>query len=80
MFDGDAQSFDSYNRDTVKRMKAEHEKAWSAWNHPNCVIISDPSNKSKFDKWASSAKRIYTYNYTAEFESNIIKALEMLFK
>ena len=80
VFDGDAQSFDCYNRETVKRMKIEHERAWSAWNHPNCVIISDPSNQSKFDKWSPSAKRIYTYNYTAEFESNIIKALEMLFK
>ena len=80
VFDGDAQSFDFWNAAYASRMRLENEKAYSAWNHPNCVIISDPSNQDKFDKWAPAAKRIYTYNYVSKLEENIIKALKMLFK
>jgi len=81
VFDGDAQSFDGISSWSAReRMRKTHEKAWSAWNHPNCVIISDPSNQREFDKWSPIAKRIYTYDYVSKLEDNIIKALEMLFK
>ncbi len=80
VFDGDAQSFDSWSHDKIIKERKLNEKAWSAWNHPNCVIISDPGNQNEFDKWSPSAKRIYTYNYTSELEDNVIKALKMLIK
>lgn len=80
VFDGDAQSFDYWGSTYANKMRLENEKAYSAWNHPNCVIISDPSNQDKFDKWAPAAKRIYTYSYVSKLEENIIKALKMLFK
>ena len=80
VFDGDAQSFDNWSYDKSTKERKLNEKAWSAWNHPNCVIISDPENQDKFDKWSPSAKRIYTYNYTSELEDNVIKALKMLIK
>lgn len=79
VFDGDAQSFDGISsyRDREKA-RAENVKAWSAWNHPNCIIISDYDNASAFDKGSPNAKRIYTHDYTGELKANIIKALNLL--
>lgn len=80
VFDGDAQSFDGCSRSQRTEMRHQHERAWGAWNHSNCVIISDPSNQREFDKHSPNAKRIYTYSYTAELEQNIIKSLGLLLK
>lgn len=81
VFDGDAQSFDGCGGSSRRHdLRAKHAKAFSAWNHPNCTIISDPENERSFNKWSPNAKRIYTYNYTAELEDNIIKSLGLLLK
>ena len=78
VFDGDAQSFDGEcNKAQLRR---ENANAFRAWNHPNCVIISDPSNQDYFKGKVPNAKEIYTRSYTRELEANIIKALQLLFR
>lgn len=80
VFDGDAQSFDNLGSYGCSVARRENKKAWSAWNHPNCIIISDYENETNFDRYSPNATRIYTVNYTTELENNIIKSLGLLFK
>lgn len=80
VFDGDAQSFDGACGRTRTKLQEENQKAWSAWNHQNCVIISDNENKIRLDNGSPNAKRIYTKNYTEELEKNILTALGLLVK
>ena len=79
VFDGDAQSFDGLCGDKRMRMKSENKKAFSAWNHPNCIIITS-ANRNSFDKYSPNAKKIYTYDYVKTLEANILKSLELLMR
>lgn len=80
VFDGNAQSFDGMWGTKKEIAIAENEKAWTAFNHPNCTIISDYSNKDKMELHCTNAKRIYTYNYAEEFIENVLKAMEQMFR
>lgn len=78
VFDGDAQSFDY--EDNSEALRKKNKDAFRAWNHSNCVIISDPSNQHYFEGKVPNAKEIYTRSYTRELEANIVKALQLLFR
>ena len=71
VFDGDIQEgIQIWDRD---------QRAFSAFNHQNCIVISDPSNQGPLDKYAPNAKRIYAKtDYAAEFETNVLAALRLL--
>lgn len=56
---------------------AERSKVW---NHPNCVVISDPSNERKFKKEIKQGRLIISYDYVNELIENVIKSLETLLK
>lgn len=72
LFDGDA--FSDYNyRETV-----EARKNFGAFNASNVTIISDYDNKDAIEKYACSAKKIFTYDYADELCKNVMNALQML--
>lgn len=54
-------------------------KNFSAFNHSNCIIISDYSNQSKINRDAKSAKRIFTPKYTEQLIDNVLKSLQSVF-
>lgn len=72
LFDGDAFS-DYSNRETV-----EAHKNFGAFNASNVTIISDYDNKDAIEKYACSAKKIFTYDYADELCKNVMNALQML--
>ena len=72
LFDGDAFSDYSY------RETAEAQKNFGAFNASNVTIISDYDNKDAIEKYACSAKKIFTYDYANELCKNVMNALQML--
>ena len=72
LFDGDAFSDYSY------RETAEAQKNFGAFNASNVTIISDYDNKDAIEKYACSAKKIFTYDYADELCKNVMNALQML--
>lgn len=74
VFDGDAQS------DIRGYYKDVHKDAFKAWNHPNCVIISDRSNQRYIEGRIEKGKVIYTTNYVDELEDNVLKTMGLLLR
>lgn len=72
LFDGDAFSDYSYKE------TAEAQKNFGAFNASNVTIISDYDNKDAIEKYACSAKKIFTYDYANELCKNVMNALQML--
>ena len=72
LFDGDAFSDYSYKE------TAEAQKNFGAFNASNVTIISDYDNKDAIEKYACSAKKIFTYDYADELCKNVMNALQML--
>lgn len=71
VFDGDIQ-------EGILRWERD-QRAFGAFNHQNCIVISDPSNQEPLDRYAPNAKRVYTKgDYAAEFETNVLAALRLL--
>lgn len=69
LFDGDAFSDGS---------RREH-KNFGVFNHPNCVIITDPENE-EYLEFTPNARKIVTKRYLAEFKSLVIKMLTNCFR
>lgn len=72
LFDGDAFSDYSYREMVAAR------KNFGAFNASNVTIISDYDNKDAIEKYACSAKKIFTYDYADELCKNVMNALQML--
>lgn len=68
-FDGDACSDGGRN-----------DHGFGAFDHNNCVIISDYDNERYIRNDVHSARVIYTRNYTNELIKNVIDALEKAFR
>lgn len=68
-FDGDACSDGGRN-----------DHGFGAFDHNNCVIISDYDNERYIKNDVHSARVIYTRNYTNELIKNVIDALEKAFR
>lgn len=64
------------------RMSAEdraYDKAYGAFNHPNCIIVSDPSNKDVIDQYAAQAKSVIVANdYEKVFTGIVLSQVEKL--
>lgn len=73
LFDGDAFSDYYGHRETI-----EAQKNFGAFNASNVTIISDYDNKDAIEKYACSAKKIFTYDYANELCKNVMNALQML--
>lgn len=72
LFDGDA--FSDYSH----REMVAARKNFGAFNASNVTIISDYDNKDAIEKYACSAKKIFTYDYADELCKNVMNALQML--
>lgn len=72
LFDGDA--FSDYDH----REMVAARKNFGAFNASNVTIISDYDNKDAIEKYACSAKKIFTYDYADELCKNVMNALQML--
>ena len=73
VFDGESQY--GLKRDSI------HKKAWSAWNHSNCYIVSDTDNEDRIKKLCSKANyTIVREDYAEHFEENVLKALKQMFR
>ena len=74
MYDGSAFSGTSYrNRD---KEIARYEGNFKAFNHSNCIIISDTANERYINKYCGSAKKIIVKdNYANLLISNVVKNL-----
>lgn len=72
LFDGDA--FSDYDY----REKAEARKNFGAFNASNVTIISDCDNYNAIERYACSAKKIFTHDYANELCKNVMNALQML--
>lgn len=64
------------------RMRGEDgstDKAYGAFNHPNCIIVSDPSNKDVIDQYASQAKSVIVPDdYEKVFTGIVLSQVEKL--
>lgn len=74
LFDGDAFT-DSYGSQRVN-----DRKNFAAFNHQNCVIISDPTNQFVIEKYCDRAKRIFTDNYVDELFKHVFISMTQLMK
>lgn len=72
LFDGDAFSGCSYHTEQ------SHKKNFGAFNTSNTTIISDYANKDAINKYATSARKIFTNNYVEELYKNVMIALQAL--
>lgn len=68
-FDGDACSDGGYN-----------DHGFGAFDHNNCVIISDDDNQRYISQDVKTAKVIYTQNYAEELIDNVIAVLTKAFR
>ena len=66
LFDGDAFSH------CTGEVRQEHKKNFGAFNHENCIIISDSYNESCIRRYAPKAK---TTVLTNDYASNLIKTV-----
>ena len=81
VFDGDAQSFDCWSDEQREEGRKENLKAFTAWNHPNCAVISSRYNRTYFENAnVTQCRFIYTSAYASELENNVYKVLGMLLK
>lgn len=72
LFDGDAFSdFDHCEMRTAR-------KNFGAFNASNVTIISDYDNYDAIERYACSAKKIFTHAYANELCKNVMNALQML--
>lgn len=64
------------------RMRGEDgstDKAYGAFNHPNCIIVSDPSNKDVIDRYADQAKSVIVLDdYEKVFTGIVLSQVEKL--
>lgn len=60
------------------RKKSVHN--FRAFSHPNCMVISDPSNARFIEADCKQGKYIITNDYTNELYDNVIKALKIGFR
>lgn len=64
------------------RMRGEDgstDKAYGAFNHPNCIIVSDPSNKDVIDRYADQAKSVIVLDdYEKVFTGIVLRQVEKL--
>lgn len=58
----------------------QKDRGFGAFDHNNCVIISDDDNRHYIDRDVHSARVIYTRDYTDELVKNVIDALEKAFR
>lgn len=72
LFDGDA--FSDYNYREIVGAR----KNFGAFNASNVTIISDYDNKDAIERYACSAKKIFTCNYADELCKNVMNTLQML--
>lgn len=71
LFDGDAFSYCDY------KTKDSHKKNFGAFNHENCIIISDSYNERCIRQYAPKAKTtILTGNYASNLIETVFKQLK----
>lgn len=59
----------------------DHKRAWAAFNHPNCYIISDIDNEDRIKKLCKKANyTIVTSDYAELFEKKVVAALKRMFR
>ena len=56
------------------------DHGFGAFDHNNCVIISDYDNERYIRNDVHSARVIYTRDYTNELIKNVVDALEKAFR
>ena len=73
VFDGDAWS------DIRRSEKRYEEESIGVFNHPNCILISNPDNEQPIRKYVKQARTIIIpANYSEVFTNEIFSALERL--
>lgn len=72
LFDGDAF--------TDSPRYSNFEKNFGAFNHSNCTIISDYDNMTAINRYAPSARRIFTRDYVNELQKNVVSTLRLAFR
>lgn len=64
------------------RMSADdraYDKAYGAFNHPNCIIVSDPSNEDNINQYAAQAKSVIVADdYAKVFTDIVLNQVEKL--
>lgn len=73
MFDGNAYSNDCHIPSAVRCVDGA---GFAAFNSNNCTIVTDYSNSRYIDKYAPSARTVYTRNFNAEFIKNILLIMQ----
>lgn len=58
----------------------ESEKNYRVWNHQNVIMICDTCDQVIIEKKCPKAKKIFTSNYLAELEANLISCMDQLFR
>ena len=56
------------------------DHGFGAFDHNNCVIISDDDNERYISQDVKSAKVIYTTDYAEELIDNVVTALSKAFR
>lgn len=73
VFDGESQYY-------LKRLD-EHKRAWAAFNHPNCYIISDTDNEDRIKRLCKKANAtIVSSDYAELFEEKVMTALKQMLR
>ncbi len=66
VFDGEMKALNDYDG-----------KNFAAFNHPNCIVVSDTDNEEYFKKYAPQAKcKFLTGDYAKQFEQVVLEQIE----
>lgn len=62
-----------------EKSQQENKKAWSAFDHPNCIVVSDTSNEQYIREQVHSGKQIFiSEDYANKFIDIVLANLERL--
>lgn len=56
----------------MKGKNGSTDKAYSAFNHPNCIIVSDPSNEEFINDYAPQARSVIVSDHYADVFTDIV--------
>lgn len=75
VFDGWAFTDTDYD----KRTKKNFQKAFSVFNHPNCIVVSDTDNEEVIEKACPEArKKIISSGYASTFIDEVLNLLDRM--